>query len=155
MTKNIEVVDEQGNVYGATYPKRAKGLVKNGRARFVGENRICLACPPDMKSISEDNMDNNKSIQNVDNSKHDMSGKLTRREIFEEVQWITESLRDNSFMEKLDDSITSICSAEGVDSDAIRAMVESVCDVYKMRTSTLEKSLSLYQQMLYDISDDD
>ena len=47
MTKNIEVVDEQGNVYGATYPKRAKGLVKNGRARFVGENRICLACPPE------------------------------------------------------------------------------------------------------------
>ena len=46
-TENIEVVDEQGNVYGATYPKRAKGLVKNGRARFVGENRICLACPPE------------------------------------------------------------------------------------------------------------
>ena len=98
MTKNIEVVDEQGNVYGATYPKRAKGLVKNGRARFVNENRICLACPPDMKSISEDNVDNNKSIQGVDNSKNDMSGKLTRREIFEEVRWITESLRDNSFM---------------------------------------------------------
>ena len=155
MTKNIEVVDEQGNVYGATYPKRAKGLVKNGRARFVGENRICLACPPDMKSISEDNMDNNKSIQSVDNSKNDMSGKLTRREIFEEVQWITESLRDNSFMEKLDDSITSICSAEDVDSDAIQAMVESVCDVYKTRTLTLEKALSLYQQMLYDVSDDD
>ena len=101
------------------------------------------------------NMDNNKSIQSVDNSKNDMSGKLTRREIFEEVRWITESLRDNSFMGRLDDSITSICSAEDVDSDAIRAMVESVCDVYKMRTSTLEKSLSLYQQMLYDVSDDD
>ncbi len=42
------VVDEQGNEYEATYPKRAKGLVKNGRARFVGENKnkICLACPP-------------------------------------------------------------------------------------------------------------
>lgn len=47
MTKNVEVVDEQCNVYGATYPKRAKGLVKNGRARFVDENRICLACPPE------------------------------------------------------------------------------------------------------------
>ena len=43
-------------------------------------------------------MDNNKSIQSVDNSKNDMSCKLTRREIFEEVRWITESLRDNSFM---------------------------------------------------------
>ena len=44
--------DEQGNEYEATYPKRAKGLVKNGRARFVGENKICLACPPD--NIRED-----------------------------------------------------------------------------------------------------
>jgi len=45
--KNIIVVDELGNKYEATYPKRAKGLVKNGRARFIGENTICLACPPD------------------------------------------------------------------------------------------------------------
>ena len=28
--KNITVIDEQGNIYEATYPKRAKGLVKNG-----------------------------------------------------------------------------------------------------------------------------
>ena len=33
--KNISVVDEQGNEYEATYPKRAKGLVKSGRARFI------------------------------------------------------------------------------------------------------------------------
>lgn len=44
--KNISVVDEQGNEYEATYPKRAKGLVKSGRARFISENRICLASPP-------------------------------------------------------------------------------------------------------------
>ena len=47
MEKNIIVVDEQGNEIGATYPKRAKGLVKKGRARFTDENKICLACPPD------------------------------------------------------------------------------------------------------------
>lgn len=46
MAKNITVVDAQGNEYEATYPKRAKGLVKNGRARFVNETTICLACPP-------------------------------------------------------------------------------------------------------------
>ena len=44
--KNIIVVDEQGKEYEATYPKRAKGLVKNGRARFISEHKICLACPP-------------------------------------------------------------------------------------------------------------
>ena len=50
--KNIRVVDEQGNEYEATYPKRAKGLVKNGRARFVDENTICLACPPENMEVN-------------------------------------------------------------------------------------------------------
>jgi hypothetical protein len=36
--KNVTVVDENGNIYEATYPKRAKGLVKSGRARFIEEN---------------------------------------------------------------------------------------------------------------------
>lgn len=58
MPKNISVIDMQGNVYEATYPKRAKGLVKKGRARFVDENTICLACPPDQ--TEERNMSANE-----------------------------------------------------------------------------------------------
>ncbi len=46
LKKTVAVVDEYDNVYEATYPSRAKGLVKKGRARFIGENKICLACPP-------------------------------------------------------------------------------------------------------------
>jgi hypothetical protein len=42
-----------GNVYEATYPKRAKGLVKNGRARYITDNKIVLARPPEIKT--EDN----------------------------------------------------------------------------------------------------
>ena len=59
--KNVIVVDEQGNEYEATYPKRAKGLVKNGRARFVSENKICLACPPN------ENLEDNKMSDNIIN----------------------------------------------------------------------------------------
>ena len=59
MEKNIIVVDEQGNQYEATYPKRAKGLVKNGRARFINENTICLACPPNELDLEDKNMSEN------------------------------------------------------------------------------------------------
>lgn len=63
IAKNIIVVDEQGNEYEATYLKRAKGLVKNGRARFISENKICLACPP--YTILEDTiMSNNSTVNN-------------------------------------------------------------------------------------------
>ena len=42
MTKNILVTDERGNIVGTTYPKRARGLVKSGRAEFVDGSTICL-----------------------------------------------------------------------------------------------------------------
>lgn len=62
MVKNVSVIDESGRLIGTTYPKRAKGLVKSGRARYVScesEDTICLTCPPDMK---EDNTMTDKSL---------------------------------------------------------------------------------------------
>lgn len=52
------------NEYEATYPKRAKGLVKKGRARFVSENRICLACPPNL------NLEDNNKMAEPENGKN-------------------------------------------------------------------------------------
>lgn len=43
--EKINVTNEAGNVIGFTYPKRGKGLIKKGRARYVDEKTICLACP--------------------------------------------------------------------------------------------------------------
>ena len=44
--KNIIVVDEYGNELHRTYARRAKGLVKKGRAHFVGDDTICLPTRP-------------------------------------------------------------------------------------------------------------
>lgn len=40
--KTVRVLDEAGNEYEATYPKRAKGLVKHGRARFADESQTAI-----------------------------------------------------------------------------------------------------------------
>ena len=40
--KNIVVTDVDGNHIGTTYPKRARGLVKNGRAEYVSDREIRL-----------------------------------------------------------------------------------------------------------------
>lgn len=56
----VIVIDEQGNEYESTYPKRAKGLVKSGRARFIGDNKICLVCPPKNIILEEKKMNNNE-----------------------------------------------------------------------------------------------
>ena len=59
IAKNIRVVDSQGNQHEATYLKRAKGLVKSGRARFVDAHTLCLARPPN--NFSEDNLMSEKN----------------------------------------------------------------------------------------------
>ena len=63
MTKNIIVVDSQGKKYGTTYLKRAKGLVKQGRARFLTQNMLCLACPPNQNL--EDYIMSEQTINNI------------------------------------------------------------------------------------------
>ena len=40
--KNVIVTDAEGKEIGSTWPKRAKGLVKNGRAEYVGDREIRL-----------------------------------------------------------------------------------------------------------------
>ncbi len=57
MEKNILVTDASGNVIGRTYPKRAKGLLRSGRATEVAEDCIRLADNPPMslnRRFSED-----------------------------------------------------------------------------------------------------
>ena len=61
MEKNVTVFDSEGKIIGTTWPRRAAGLVKNGRARYYGgvETAIILARSPDTESSKEDeNMSN-------------------------------------------------------------------------------------------------
>ena len=134
--KNIIVVDEQGNEYEATYPKRAKGLVKNGRARFVDENKICLACPLD-KILEEEKMSNN-------------TNELTAKEIFTQITILQKQLTENSntSLHRLSDAITSIGEEEN---EARYEQVAEVCDVFKTRELTLLKMLEMYERMYDDI----
>lgn len=57
MTKNIIVTDKFGNEIGSTYPKRAKGLVKNGRAEYTDgcETKIRLLNTHARPDKTEDN----------------------------------------------------------------------------------------------------
>ncbi len=136
--KNVIVVDEQGNEYEATYPKRAKGLVKNGRARFVGENKICLACPPN------ENLEDNKMEEN----------KLTAKEIFVQLTILQKQLTENSqtSLHRLGDALSSL---EGEDCEARFEQIPEICDVFKTRELTLLKMLEMYEKMYDDVQNEE
>ncbi len=76
MTKNnstakqtIRVYSAEGNEIGTTYPKRAAGLVKKGRAHFVNDCDIRLNVS-DVTTFTEENtmMDNNINTNNSANT---------------------------------------------------------------------------------------
>lgn len=67
MTKNnsnadkrtVVVLSQDGEKAGLTYPRRAAGLVKKGRARFVNDNTIRLNSVSDASNTEDIKMDNN------------------------------------------------------------------------------------------------
>ena len=136
--KNVIVVDEQGNEYEATYPKRAKGLVKNGRARFVDENKICLACPPD-KMMEENKMEENK---------------LTAKEIFVQLTILQKQLTENSqtSLHRLSDALSTF---ESENVEASCEQISEICDVFKTRELTLLKMLQMYEKMYADVQNEE
>lgn len=137
--KNVIVVDEQGNEYEATYPKRAKGLVKNGRARFVGENKICLACPPD-KILEKNKMEENK---------------LTAKEIFIQLTVLQKQLTENSqtSLHRLGDAIGYAYGEDGDERDCEH--IAEICDVFNTRELTLLKMLQMYEKMYDDVQNEE
>lgn len=95
--KNIIVTDESGNTLTSTYPKRAKGLIKKGRAEQVSDNEIRLiGCS--VTPYLEDNMNtfnvndnNNKKSVIIDTE----TGEITEEIISEKPATGADFLRDN------------------------------------------------------------
>lgn len=140
--KNVRVFDEQGNEYEATYPKRAKGLVKNGRARFVGENTICLACPPD-KIMEEEKMENtNKNIANGV-----VNGKPTMAYILEQLEMLKEN---DDFLDKALEKLGNVKSGGPGDAGA-QAQAMALKDAILAHETTRQQLIALYGKMYDDI----
>ena len=156
--KNISVVDEFGEKYEATYPKRAKGLVKKGRARFVDDNTICLACPPDKKEdtkMSDSNIKNEEGIKDknvksstVVNEKiiADDAPELTVGYILKQIEKIR---ADNEHIIKALDSLTNLTASQ-FDSGAEKA--KGIAEIVKCREATNLQLINFYEKLYLDIN---
>ena len=141
------VVDSQGNEYEATYPKRAKGLVKSGRARFVGENKICLACPPN-DNLEDKNMDNNtNTVETKEKATSDIG--FTPKDIFDQITALQKELAEKHTLYRMGEALAYVFeNAEYDDDDARNEAVESVTAVFAAREDNLRYLLSMYKELL-------
>ena len=145
------VVDSQGNEYEATYPKRAKGLVKSGRARFVGENKICLACPPNI------NLEDNKMSENINTNVEQKNAELTKSEVWAQIIKLQDQLASlkDTFSALIDISDTN----EFEDGDAIESVITEVVlnktkvinAIFSEREATLNSLLDFYKIVYNDL----
>lgn len=121
MTKNVTVLDENGNILGTTFEKRAEGLIKKGRARRVSDTEICLA---PSASITEENM----------------SEELTLGYVLAKIDEIAKS------MDYVHESIKEIGQSAA---DPMKA--QSLADVVGYRETTNQQLLRLYEKMYDDL----
>lgn len=133
MEKNVLVVDQQGNEYEATWPKRAKGLVKSGRARFIADNKICLTRPPDAKKEGTQ-MSEQSTILSTDY-------------LLKQIEKIA---NDTEYLHKAIDALNSIQSADVPGDMTGNAKAEALAAVVRSRETTNQQLLSMYMQMLLD-----
>ena len=142
IAKNIVVVDEQGNYYEATYPKRAKGLVKNGRARFIDENTICLACPP--CDMEDNNMSNNTENIAMETKPAE---KLTMDYILGQIEKIATET------EYLHNAISELSKTNSVGPGDVgtQEKAHALGEIVTSREHTNQRLLSLYEKMYDDL----
>ena len=167
--KTVQVTDEAGNRYEATYPKRAKGLVKHGRARFTDESQteIILTCPPNHNLILEDHTmteqntniratENETVVANENTATEKNAPQLTAKEIFDQIAVLQRQIVESSYnaLYRLTDATNGICGDgcfESDDANAKGEAIESVASAFRMREDTYQQMLRLYQQMYNDL----
>ena len=141
IAKNINVVDEQGNRYEATYPKRAKGLVKSGRARFISEDTICLARLPITK-LEAQNMTNQTA-----------SAEYTIPYILQQIAAIqSETTYLNEVIGKLAGMTENKVENPGGGNVPTSAMAQALSTVVACRETTNQQLLHLYEKMYDDLT---
>ncbi len=162
--KNIIVVDEYGNEYEATYPKRAKGLVKNGRARFIAENKICLACPPKNELEDNDMSENTNQSSNIPNNVADALSNLMNSEaekkkeklsmnyVLEQIDKVQSQLTDlKNTVNNIGGVVDSDYDGETAHDEVGLAKIKAITEVFHHREESLQSLLAFYRKMYDDL----
>ena len=136
--KNIIVVDDKGNILGRTWPKRAEGLIKKGRARRLDPATVCLACPPEN---TEDRLMDNDTLQRPEAKTP--AAALTPEDLLRRMDAI------RSEMQSLSEAIRTV-DALPEDSGEAGARAEAIGRMFCEREVTCRQQLSFLERVYTD-----
>lgn len=145
-------MDENGTVFESTWLKRANGLVKKGRARWLDERTICLACPPEQMEDNE--MENMKQAETVAERVDDTEsakqpdnklGSLTIEGLLDRMDAIRKEML---FMNELLSTMENITNQGGED-DAGH-IAEATSQAFIARETTCQQQLRFLEKIYND-----
>ena len=148
----IEVVDSSGKIIGRTYEKRAKGLVKKGRARFTDENRITLLPSEDAHEYTDTEgykMDERINTENISEE----NGQYTIESV---MQCMKKILDDTQYIKDAIFNVTEIPSGDAGDCGspgdiAGKAKAEAISTIVREREDTNQKLIDFYNKVYNDL----
>lgn len=164
ITKNIRVVDAAGTHLQSTYPKRALGLVKHGRARFIDDETIELLRPPDpqgkettMHTQAQDHtmtatapFGGSRDASRVQAPARD----LTANDLLQRIDML---ITETAYLRESVEALASIESAgvgeAGSPGDiGAQAKARAIASVVEQREQTNQKMIELLARMYDDLS---
>ena len=151
----IEVVDSSGKIIGRSYEKRAKGLVKKGRARFTDENRITLLPSEDAHEYTDTEgykMDERINTENIEN----ISEENSQYTIESVMQCMKKILDDTQYIKDAIFNVTEIPSGDAGDCGspgdiAGKAKAEAISTIVRERENTNQKLIDFYNKVYNDL----
>lgn len=117
----IKVIDVQGHYLHDTYERRAKGLVKKGRASYINECTICIGSTSGKESYME---------------------QMTKEEILKEID---EMLKNQDYFKMAMDTIEKIPA--DMDKELVEQRMTAVMNIVKEKETTNQKLIDLWTQM--------
>lgn len=163
ITKNIRVVDDAGNLLQSTYPKRALGLVKHGRARFIDNKTIELMRPPEAQAeettMHTQAQDHTMSATapfggNSERPQAASSRELIASDILQRIDML---IGETAYLRESVDALGRIESAGAGDPHSpgdigTQAKAMAIASVVEQRELTNQKLIALLDRMYADLS---
>lgn len=148
--KNVIVTDENGKIYETTYLRRAKGLVKNGRARFLNENTICLACP--VAEMTEDKFMSENSNNKIQAQSNEIPETLSVEYVLKRIdKIIDDTAYIHDIIEKLGENQFNAETGHNGGYIGIQSRNDALAKVVMCRETTNQQILKFLEKMYDDL----
>lgn len=134
--KNIIVTDDLQRKYDSTYLRRAIGLVNKGRARWIDEKTICLACPLDSERLDT----------KMDNANNTKPSKLNVEYILSKIDQIID---DTSYIQEALEKLNYNDSVPGDIANSTKA--EAIASIVTSREATNQKLIKFLEKIYADL----